>query len=145
MKLEVQYDREVVNFKPDFHLCITYNPTYMGRQKIPKQVMKHFRTVAMVNCDKIMICQLILYSKGFRYAQQLSNKLNKVFDYSEKLWYSFTLYDFGLRSLISVIQLAGLLYKGEGKGQIEVIEAIKILVMPRLSHHHKELMGKAVM
>lgn len=66
MKLDLEYDKELISFRPDFHLCITYNPSYLGRQEIPKSVIKHFRTVAMVNCDKKIICQLLLYSKGFK-------------------------------------------------------------------------------
>lgn len=56
------------------------------------------------------------------------------------MWINFTLYDFGLRSLISVIELAGILYKGEKQGVKEVIEAIKILVLPRLSQHHRQIL-----
>ena len=68
-KLDILYSNETISFRPDFHLCITYNPTYTGRQAIPKNVSKHFRTVAMVRCDKNVICQLLLYSKGFKEAQ----------------------------------------------------------------------------
>ena len=93
-------------------MCVTYNPTYVGRQNIPKTVTKHFRTVAMVNCDKKMICKLLLYSKGFKEADYLSDKLTKIFEYCEALWSSFVLYDFGLRTLISIIELAGIAYKG---------------------------------
>ena len=50
MKLDIDYDREPISLRPDFHLCITYNPSYTGRQTIPKNVSKHFRTVAMVKC-----------------------------------------------------------------------------------------------
>lgn len=66
IKLDVEYDREIINFKPDFHLCITYNPTYAGRQHIPNSIQKQFRIVAMVNCDKKMICKLLFYTKGFK-------------------------------------------------------------------------------
>lgn len=81
LKLEIEYDREVISFKPDFHLCITYNPSYIGRQTISKNVLKHFRIVAMVNCDKNVICKLLFYSKGFKEADNLSLKLNKLFTY----------------------------------------------------------------
>jgi dynein heavy chain 1, cytosolic len=81
VKMEIDYDRENIAFRPDFHLCITYNPSYVGRQTIPKNVIKHFRTVAMAKCDKKIICQLLLYSKGFKTADELSSKLNRVFDY----------------------------------------------------------------
>ena len=79
MKLDIDYDRESISLRPDFHLCITYNPSYLGRQTIPKNVSKHFRTVAMVKCEKNIICQLILYSKGFKEADDLSNRLNRIF------------------------------------------------------------------
>jgi regulator of sigma D len=32
------------------------------------------------------------------------------------LWSDVELYDFGLRSLISIIELSSIIYKGEGKG-----------------------------
>ena len=66
VKMEVQFEAEVIQLKPDFHLCVTYNPTYSGRREIPRQVLTYFRTVAMVNCDTHSICKLLFYSKGFK-------------------------------------------------------------------------------
>lgn len=94
----------------------------------------------MVNCDKKMICKLIFYSKGFKEADELSDKLNRVFQFCEDIWWSFKLYDFGLRTLVSVIELSGLLFKGKGKGDEEVNEAIKMLVYPRLSENHRQML-----
>ena len=97
--------------------------------------------MALVKCDKKMICKLLFYSKGFKEADSLSEKLNKIFDYCEHLWSDYHLYDFGLRTLISIIELSGMTFKGTGKGDSEVNEAIKILVFPRLSEHHKKILS----
>ena len=41
MKMDIDYGREAISFRPDFHLCVTYNPGYAARQAIPKAVARH--------------------------------------------------------------------------------------------------------
>ncbi len=58
---------------------MTYNPDYTNRNTIPKKLLNIFRSVAMVNTDLKVICKLLLFSNGFKNADNLSDKLTKIF------------------------------------------------------------------
>ena len=70
--------------------------------------------------------------------------MNRLFAACQRLWKHVALYDFGLRTMISVIDLTEILYqkKAQGDGLEEVYEAIRILVLPRLSLPHREMLIK---
>lgn len=47
----VDFEGDSLLLKPNFHFCITFNPTYQGRQPIPSTIKNIFRTVALVKLD----------------------------------------------------------------------------------------------
>lgn len=90
---------------PSFQLCVTYNPTYQGRQTIPQNVHELFRNMALVKPDELTISISLLLSAGFKMGKILGEKIVKIFSVCRKIWGSEGLYDFSLRALKSIIDL----------------------------------------
>jgi dynein heavy chain 1 len=63
--------------------------------------------MAMTQADRLLIGQVMLYSQGFRTAEDLSNKVGLLFQLCEAQLSSRSHYDFGLRALKSVLRSAG--------------------------------------
>ncbi|OQR67050.1 cytoplasmic dynein 2 heavy chain 1-like [Tropilaelaps mercedesae] len=80
---------------------------YGGRQKLPDNLKQLFRPVAMTVPDNVVITQVLLYAEGFRYSNVLSTKLVAAFTLAKEFLSEQQHYDWGLRSLKSVIQACG--------------------------------------
>ena len=91
-------------------IFVTMNPAgkgYGGRQKLPDNLKQLFRPVAMTVPDNVVITQVLLYAEGFRFSNVLSTKLAAVFTLAKEFLSEQQHYDWGLRSLKSVIQACG--------------------------------------
>lgn len=63
--------------------------------------------MAMVKPDGELIAQVMLYSQGYKTAEQLAGKIVSLFDLCKDQLSSQPHYDFGLRALKSVLVSAG--------------------------------------
>ncbi|KAG5320172.1 DYH10 protein, partial [Pseudoatta argentina] len=86
---------------------ITMNPGYAGRTELPESVKALFRPVVCVVPDNELICQIKLFSAGFLMAKLLAKKMTVLYKLASEQLSKHTHYDFGLRSLISVLNMAG--------------------------------------
>ena len=92
-------DGTTLRFSPQCATFITMNPNFMGRTALPDNLKALFRDVTMVQPDISFICEIILYSYGFKDAKNLASKMSRLFNLiNEQLKYC-NHYDFGLRMI----------------------------------------------
>ena len=106
-----------VKLDPRVGLFVTMNPGYAGRSNLPDNLKQLFRPIAMISPDKSLIAQVMLYSQGFRTAEQLSVRVVELFTGCSERLSKKSHYDFGLRALKSVLRSAGGLKRAELMGE----------------------------
>ena len=56
-------------------IFISLNPGYAGRSDLPISMKNLFRPISMVVPDSALICEIMLASSGFFFAETLARKL----------------------------------------------------------------------
>lgn len=115
-------------------LFITMNPGYAGRNALPQNLRRLFRSFSMARPDKETIAEVILFSQGFQTAPNLSKKVVPVFESFQRQFTQQTHYDFGLRALKSVLKMSGILKRSNlnEEEHIVLMKAIWETVVPKL-------------
>jgi dynein heavy chain len=78
-------DLDEIQIKVTAGFFITMNPGYAGRTELPESLKVLFRSCAMVVPDIVKICENMLMSEGFTYAEPLSKKFMCLYDLSKSL------------------------------------------------------------
>eukprot|EP01012_Entosiphon_sulcatum_P048729 TRINITY_DN67253_c0_g1_i1.p1 TRINITY_DN67253_c0_g1~~TRINITY_DN67253_c0_g1_i1.p1 ORF type:complete len:4768 (-),score=648.87 TRINITY_DN67253_c0_g1_i1:2-12742(-) len=108
-----------VPLNPNVGIFITMNPGYAGRSKLPDNLKQLFRSIAMVAPDRELIAQVMLYSQGFKCAEELAQKVVPFFQLCADQLSQQSHYDFGLRALKSVLVSAGSMNRNAIKRRAE--------------------------
>ncbi|KAJ1640034.1 dynein heavy chain and region D6 of dynein motor-domain-containing protein [Pavlovales sp. CCMP2436] len=133
-------------------IFVTMNPAgkgYGGRSKLPDNLKALFRAIAMSAPDNELIAEVMMYSEGFTHAKELGSKLVAVFKLSAQLLSPQQHYDWGLRSLKTVLRVAGQLVYAEKKKvggkaipraaeESAVIKALRINTLSKLTYSDTE-------
>lgn len=84
------------------------NPGYAGRSELPESLKSLFRSCAMIVPDSGLICEIMLVAEGFLEAKVLAKKLVTLYSLCRQLLSKQEQYDWGLRSVKSVLNIAGI-------------------------------------
>lgn len=83
------------------------NPGYAGRTELPESIKALFRPVTCIMPDLELICLISLFSDGFLTAKVLAKKMTVLYKLAREQLSKQYHYDWGLRSLNSVLRMAG--------------------------------------
>lgn len=96
-----------ITLSGDTGIFITMNPEYAGRNSLPENLKRLFRSFSMAAPDKEVIAEVLLNSQGFVYADRLARMIVPFFDELSSKVSNQIHYDFGLRALKSVLAISG--------------------------------------
>lgn len=119
-------------------LFITNNPNYEGRSTLPDNITSKFLSFSLMVPDSETIAKVILATKGFTNASSLAVTLVQLFDNMKNCCSVQRHYDFGLRSLKSVIVHAGKMNRSmpsnnEYNSELQVLQrSCYDVILPRL-------------
>lgn len=114
-------------------IFITMNPGYAGRTELPESVKALFRPVVCIVPDNELICQIKLFSAGFLTAKLLAKKMTILYKLAAEQLSKQTHYDFGLRALKSVLNMAGQLKRTSGDlpENVVLMRALRDMNLPK--------------
>jgi dynein heavy chain len=98
-------DTEII-LNPTCAIYITMESVSALPLKIPDNFRVLFRSIAMMNPDATVITQVCLSAKGFTTAHNLARKVTSMFNICQNTLSKQPHYEFGLRSIKSVIDLS---------------------------------------
>lgn len=102
------------------------NPGYAGRTELPESIKALFRPVTCIVPDLELICLISLFSDGFLTAKVLAKKMTVLYKLAREQLSKQFHYDFGLRSLNSVLRMAGVV-KREMPDASEAVVLMRVL------------------
>ncbi|CAA9986414.1 dynein heavy chain, putative [Plasmodium knowlesi strain H] len=106
-KKEIEILNKKIGLNKNVGIFVTMNPGYAGRSNLPDNLKQLFRSFAMIEPNKQLIVEVTLFSQGFISAEHLSSKIVSLFELCSEQLSKQPHYDFGLRSLKSVLNSAG--------------------------------------
>ena len=93
------------------------NPGYAGRSELPENLKALLRPMSMMKPDISLIIEIMLFSEGFQTSKMLSKKMTTLYYLMEQQLSKQDHYDFGLRSVKSVLNSAGALKRGDDRAR----------------------------
>lgn len=125
-----------VKMDPQTGIFVTMNPGYAGRTELPDSLRKQFRSFAMTSPDSIQIIEVLLTSCTFEHARDISIVLHPFFIALEEKVSPQPHYNFGLRSLKSVLVSCGVmkrkLYNNSSIGILEELKCVLLCIVETL-------------
>lgn len=128
------FEGEEIKFNSRVGVFITMNPGYAGRTELPESVKVQFRQVVVAVPDRQLICEVMLFAQGFSKARMLAIKTHTLYHLAERQLSKQHHYDFSMRALKPVFQMAGELRRLEPEldESSVIIRALRGINLPKL-------------
>jgi len=110
-RFDLQGDEVMLD--PTCGAFITMNPGYLGRSELPEGLKALFRPITVVVPDLELICDNMLMAEGFTQAKPLAKKFTTLYFLCKDLLSKAAHYDWGLRAIKSVLNVAGAMKRDE--------------------------------
>ncbi|XP_055373636.1 dynein axonemal heavy chain 10 [Condylostylus longicornis] len=118
---EFLFEGNMISLDSKVGVFITMNPGYAGRTELPESVKALFRPVTCIKPDLELICLISLFSDGFLTAKVLAKKMTVLYKLAQEQLSKQCHYDWGLRSLNSVLRMAGVAKRTSGDAPEAVV------------------------
>ncbi|CEG44893.1 flagellar inner arm dynein 1 heavy chain beta [Plasmopara halstedii] len=130
---QVMFLGSMMRVNSNMGIFITMNPGYAGRSELPDNLKALMRPCAMMVPDLALIAEVMLQAEGFRDAKILAKKTTTLYGLMNQQLSKQDHYDFGLRSLKAVLNMAGTLKREDPNLQEENIlfRALRDMNLPK--------------
>lgn len=122
---EIELIGRKITINVETGIFITMNPGYAGRNSLPENLKKLFRSFSMARPDKEVIADVVLNSQGFVLATKLSHIIVPFFTDLDAQLSNQIHYDFGLRALKNVLTTCGSLKRAHLDGHETVEDSME--------------------
>ncbi|XP_078467787.1 dynein axonemal heavy chain 10-like [Lampetra planeri] len=128
-----QFEGSAISLDAKMGIFITMNLGYAGRTELPESIKTLFRPVMVVAPDLQLICEIMLFSEGFLMAKTLAKKMTTLYKLARDQLSKQSHYDFGLRTLKSVLMMAGDLKREEPylSEDVVLMRALRDMNLPK--------------
>ena len=119
------------NVEKGYFVSATLNTAYIGRHAIPDDLKILLRPITILKPDKKMIIEAKLFSIGFKKSKELSQNLVGSLEIIESQLPMEIHYNFGLRTLMRIVDLAGktiVAHKGTSEEQVIYHSILEVLI-----------------
>lgn len=140
----VKFTFEAANLRLDSScaIFITINPTPTSLNCLPDNLKARFRTVALPALEIRIIFELTLFSNGFLHSAELAGILVSFLRLAGSLLSAQCHYDFGMRSVKTILRNAVALKEGNLTEHQLLLKAITDLYAPQLVELDEEVFAK---
>ena len=130
----VTIEGDKVHLDPTCGTFTTVTPGYLGRSELPEGLKAHFRPITFIVPDLLLICENMLMAEGFFNARPLASKFSTLYSHLDELLSKQEHYDWGLRAVKSVLNVAGLLKRAnpELDEDLIIMRALRDFNVPKL-------------
>lgn len=149
-KSEITLVNRNITLNDETGIFITLNPAYAGRNSLPENLKKLFRSFSMAKPDKEIIAEVLLNSQGFVHAKKLAQIVVPFFTELQNKLTDQVHYDFGLRALKNVLATSGNLKRAKLELDVEpdlekweaaiLLQCLRETVAPKLIAEDAEVM-----
>jgi len=132
-KSHFDFEGTEIALDPTCGIFVTMNPGYAGRSELPENLKALLRPMSMMVPDITLIIEIMLFSEGFTQAKVLAKKMTTLYAMCVQQLSKQDHYDYGLRSVRSVLNSAGALKRVDPDNAEDVIllRAIRDMNVPK--------------
>ena len=128
------FEGREIKLDPTCGIFVTMNPGYAGRSELPENLKALLRPMSMMTPDISLIIEIMLFSEGFQTSKMLSKKMTTLYHLMVQQLSKQDHYDFGLRSVKSVLNSAGALKRADTENTSEdviLLRSIRDMNLPK--------------